>query len=328
MKKICAVMILALLWVPGAFADEVSETLAGQASERIQESTRAMIEAGIDNEKAIDVTRAMLRNRFSEEHTLRAQEIMQSTRRQELPVEPVMNKAYEGIAKNVRTESVLRAMVDVRTRYAYAYEHAATLTQDRSRVRAIGEAIADSLAAGVAQVDCDSLMTRLREKKQDRTHQQVDLLAEEVFTTTRAMARIGVSSVNLTDMVTESLRNRYTVGEMIMLRERFMEHALSREANRLAREYAARIGQGERAEDLRGQGLSGTGTGKSADGTGSGGAEDRGSGAGGNGGDSGGPGGESGDSGNSGGAGGSDGDSGGPGGGGGGSGSGGSGGRQ
>lgn len=266
MKKLCTVMmILALMWVPAAFADDVSETLAGQASERIQENTRAMIEAGIDSRQAIDVTRAMLRNRFSEEHALRAQDVIRNARKQELPVEPVMNKAYEGMAKQVRAEKVIRAMETVRERYAYAFGQAATLTDDGSRLRALGEAMADSLAAGMARDDCDKVMTHLREMTRDKVHQQVDLLAEEVFTTTRSMARIGVSSAKLTDMVTQSLQSRYTIREMAMLRERFMTNALSHEPDRLARDYAAQIGQGERAEALGEGGPGGMGADKGAD---------------------------------------------------------------
>lgn len=306
MKKISTlpILILILLWVPVAFADVVDERLGTQASERIQESTRAMIEAGIDGEKAAELTRAMLQNRFSEEHTLRAQEIIRDTRRQKLPVEPVMNKAYEGIAKQVRTESVIRAMETVQERYAYAYRQAAVLTDDERSVRTIAEAMADSLAAKMAEGDCDRLMTSLRERTKDRISREANLLAEEVFTTTRAMARIGVSSANLTDMVTESLRNRYTVREIVMLRERFMENALGKEANRLAQEYASRIGQGERADGLGGTGPDGRGTGQGTSGSGRGETGDRGGssggegGAGGSGGDSGGPDGGDGGSGN------------------------------
>ncbi|MBN2283596.1 MAG: hypothetical protein JXO48_06875 [Deltaproteobacteria bacterium] len=270
MKKICVLVTLLFFCAAPAFGDVVQDGLSDQASERIMNGTRALIAAGMDEDAAVHLTQAMIGSHMSEELTLRAQGVLKDAASEGLPLEPIMNKAYEGMAKKVHADRVVRAMEAVRSRYAYAYEKVGLLVQERSHLRSAGDILADGLAAGLGPEDAQRLVTRLRDMKRDRTQEEVEALAEETFRTTRDMARAGVSSSLATETLMQALQHRFGVREMAMLRASFMRGIERSEPNRLAQNYAARIGRGEQAGSLDSSGSgSGKGT-ESSGGSGSG----------------------------------------------------------
>ena len=116
MKKIC-LMVCALLFSASlAFGDEVEESLSTLATEQLKTSTREMIQSGIDTDNAIRMSKLMLQNQFSLEQALRAQRVIMNAQKEGLPVEPIMNKAYEGMVKQVQAKNIVQAMEHVRTR--------------------------------------------------------------------------------------------------------------------------------------------------------------------------------------------------------------------
>jgi hypothetical protein len=313
MKLWISILISLAVCVGPAQADEVEQQIGQMAGQKVMSGTRQMIQAGIPEDAAVKMTRAMIQHQFREENTLRAQQIVLDARKKGLPPSPIMNKAYEGMAKNVPDRAIVQAMEKTRSRYAYAYERSLELTTRTQAKHQIGNAIADGLSAGMSQKDMDRIAAGLQERKKDQSQEQINELARETFKAVRTMARLGVSSINAAETVYQALQNQYSAREMQQLQTQFQTQARNRASEKLALQYAAAIRQGTRAGNLGKN--PGTGSGKS---TGNGGESGSGGGSGGSGGGSGGSGGGSGGSG--GGSGGSGGGSGGSGGGSGGSG--------
>ena len=250
MKKIylmvCAVLFCASL----AFGDEVEESLSTLATEQLKTSTRGMILSGIDTNNAIRMTKLMLKNEFSLEQALRAQKVIMNAQKEGLPVEPIMNKAYEGMVKQVQAKNIVQAMERVRTRYAFAYEQARVLTKERSQVRAIGNTIAKTCTAGMDQQDIQGIMDRLRERTRQMTQSQTMELAKESFKTARDMARLGLSSKTTTNLVCLALQKGYTAREMENMRNSFMTQSRSSHPTHLANSYSNAIKGGKSADSL------------------------------------------------------------------------------
>ncbi|MBN2539658.1 MAG: hypothetical protein JXB09_06375, partial [Deltaproteobacteria bacterium] len=305
MKKIVEIALTVLFCATVACADEVDEVLAGMANEQIRNTTRQMIQAGISSDDAIKMIQLMLSNRFSQQTVQRAQEMLMNAVREGLPAEPIMNKAYEGMAKKVQSETIVQAMETVRSRYAFAYRQAGLLMKETGQVRSLGNLMADTLSAGMGQGDMAILSGRLEERITKRDKDQAHKLATETFRTARDMARLGASPSSVIDVISQALRHQYSAQEMETLRNSFMHNARQGAADNLAKSYAGEIGEGKSVQglgspDAAGPSGSGSGSGSGSSG-GSGGSSDSSGGSGGGSDSSGGAGGSSDGSGGSGG---------------------------
>ncbi|MBN2178299.1 MAG: hypothetical protein JW743_02565 [Deltaproteobacteria bacterium] len=290
MKKIIAIVFILLFSATVVLADEVEDTLAGLANEPVMTATRQMIQKGIEKDDAIEMTKLMLQNQFSLQQTLQAQQMLMQAVQSGLPAEPLMNKAKEGMAKKIQSGSVLQAMEQVQSRYAFTYRKAEQLTEDPEEVSELGDLMADALTAGFQKGDIEPIMERLMTRTMER--QKVDdELATETCMTLRDMARLGVSSDAITDVVSEALSQNYTASEMEALRESFMYAAKKGEPEKTANSYATQMRQGESPESPGSSGAGGTGPSGETGGTGSDGAGSNGSGSGGGGANGDGPGG-------------------------------------
>jgi hypothetical protein len=288
MKKLTIVLVCAILCAGSwAYGDEVDKGLATMASEQLKASTRALIQAGINSDDAIKMTRLMLENRFTQEHAQRAHQIIMNAYHQGLPVQPIMDKAHEGMAKQVDDKSILQAMEQVRSRYTFTYEQTKALTQEKAQARALAHTMAKGLAAGMTQKDLARIMNMLQHRAQEMTQTQKVELAQQTFKASRDMARLGLSSKDTTDLVCQALQNSFTAREMETMRNSFMTQSRSTVPAQLAKSYSNALKGGKSADSLGSMGSGGTG-GSGASGGGSGGS---GGGSGGSGGGSGGPGG-------------------------------------
>jgi len=274
MKKLLIIFCALCCVSSVAFADEVERGLSTMATEQIKVSARQMIATGMNSENVIKMTRYMIHNQFSQQTILRAHEIIVRAHKEKLPVGPIMNKAYEGIAKGVKARNIVKAMETVRSRFAFSYQRSKELTLEENRVRSMGKTMAESLSAGLKEKDMDALMDKLRERTRDMKQDQTCELAEETFKTAREMARLGVSSEVTSGMIGQALRNRYNVKEMERIRNMFATRSQYSNAENLAKSLSEQIGRGE---SLGTVGSSGTG---SATGTGDGGGTGGGSGSG------------------------------------------------
>jgi len=240
-----------------AFGDEVEESLSTVATEQLKTSTREMILSGIDTDNAIRMTKLMLKNQFSLEQALRAQKAIMNAQKEGLPVDPIMNKAYEGMAKQVQAKNIVRAMEQVHSRYAFAHEQARALTHERSEIRTMGNTIAKGLAAGMNQEDIRGITNRLRVRTREMTQSQTMELAKESFKAARDMARLGLSSKTTTNLVCLALQNNYTARKMENMRNSFMTQSRSSNPTHLANTYSNAIKSGKSADSLGSSGISG-----------------------------------------------------------------------
>jgi hypothetical protein len=256
MKKICFITCAILLCASLAFADEVEDKLSPMATQELKANTREMIRSGINSDDAIKMTKLMLENRFRHQLILEAQHIIMNAQREGLPAGPIMNKAQEGMTKRVQHKSIVQAMESVRSRYAFAYQQAKTITQRRAQTHQIGNAIALGLAAGINQEDVGRIVQSLQHRAQEMSGADAEELARGTFTATRTMARLGVSSEAATELVCQALQNRYTARQMKTMRNAFMTRSRNENPTNLAKNYAKEIQGGKGAES---PGFSGTG---------------------------------------------------------------------
>ncbi|MBW1850935.1 MAG: hypothetical protein JRJ15_05810 [Deltaproteobacteria bacterium] len=260
MKTVALAVFVVLLFASPAFGDEVDEGLSNMATTELKANTRQMIRAGIDTDDAIRMTRAMLGSRFRQEQTLKAQEIVMRACKEGLPVEPIMNKAHEGMAKRAQHENIIRAMEKVMSRYAFGYQQACKLTQKEAQKERIMEQVAECVTAGMTDFDVDRLVYQLKYRGQAMPKDEAVGLAIETFRAAKDITRLHVHSMKASDLALEALKHHYGMREMASMRQSFMMHARDTSANTVAEAYLEAITQDNRLEGLD---FSGGGTGSS-----------------------------------------------------------------
>jgi biopolymer transport protein ExbD len=296
MKTITMVLLAIMVCVSPVLGDEVDDGLPKEATAQTKTSTRQMIQSGVDKDEAIRMTRLMVQNRFKEEEVLRAHQTVMNARKGGLPVGPIMEKAFEGMAKGVEARNIVRAMETVQTRNAIAHNYANKITEDKTHREQIQNAIAHSFAAGLRERDVQAMTEALQQRARIETITPAKLgpLAAETFIAARDMVRLGVSPGVATEVLSQAIQHRYSAAEMQMMRRSFSNQSGQASPNALAERYAQSIRGGATAGSLGAHGTgggSGGSGGGGADGGGSGGHGDGGSGGGGSGGGGGGAGG-------------------------------------
>jgi len=250
MKKLLIIILGICLCSSLAYGDELDPKLSTIGNEQIRVHTRAMINAGIPGDEAMKMTRLMIQNNYKDQNILRAQKILIDTVKEDLPDKPVMNKAYEGIAKNVQEDRVVEAMEKTRTRYSVAYRHARSITQNPVRVNDIGKTIAEGLTAGINNKDAYQIMESLQNSTRQMTRNNTEAFAEEIFLSLRDMARRSVLSKIATDVVSKALEHEYSVEEIKQMRHSFISRSMNFDPTILAIQYGHDIEHGVRAKDL------------------------------------------------------------------------------
>jgi hypothetical protein len=314
--------LAAFLCVPATAvrADSVSQALAPLPA-AVQDRAREMQRAGVSSEDAVRLVQAMQAHAFSEDLMLKAQSIVLEAQREGLPPRPVINKALEGMAKQVPPERILHAMEEVRSRYAFAFGMARSLAVRGDQVSRLGTLMAEALAAGLSRQQATDIMARLQERSGQTPPGELVELAVASLEMARDMARLGVAPGTASEVVTAALSKGFSAHDVNAMHQSLMSQSQSHSPQAVAKGFAAAVQQGQAPQGAghggsMGAGSSGTG-GAAGGGSGSGGDSGGGSGAGGSGGSGGGggAGGGSGGPGGSGGSGGSGGGGGGPGGG-------------
>lgn len=278
MKSTYLFLVAVLVFSTWGYADE-PPPLSTQAQERVRQLTQEMNSQGIPEAQAQRMFTLMHQQRYQERNIVRAQQTIQNAAREDLPTEPLMSKAMEGMAKQVPEEQVIAAMERVRERYSYSYRQARSLSADRKTIEPVAEAIADSLAAGMTDREMDMIMTQLQVRTRQQARNQADDLSLQTMQTVRSMVRLGGKSTDVSDTVCQALQNRYTARNMEQLRHRFADEAQQTGPSQVAHQNAQSFG---RANDSGGKGSGGSGSGGGdAGGSGSGGSDSGGNGSGG-----------------------------------------------
>ncbi|MFZ0241456.1 MAG: hypothetical protein WAL90_07385, partial [Desulfobacterales bacterium] len=251
MKKILFLAILVLLQASSTFADEVEQGLTGDASEQIKASTRQVIKEGGDSGSVIDVTRVLRQNGFKDEQILRAHALMIKTQRAGLPLQPMVNKAYEGIAKRVPPDNILNAMEAVWSRYDFAFSRAGLMATRNDQKNRLGQALAEAIAAGVSFEDVDAMVEAVRQRSGATISGQDDALALAAVETARDAARLGVSSTAAAGLVSQAVSKGLSLAEVQAMHQSFLSQSRQAPPENLAQSYAKAIQQGQ---SFQGQG--------------------------------------------------------------------------
>lgn len=246
MKKLIVVASIALFMALPAMADEIDDGLPSGADAALKAQTRAMIQAGVESEDALRMTRTMIQNRFERWQIIQAQEAVMAALKQGSPAEPVINKAYEGMMKQVAAERVVRAMNQVQQRYAAAYRNADQLESAVDVRDQVGNRLAEGMAAGLEENDAARIMQQVRVRTRTMSQTKAaDALAMETAATVRDLTRLGVSSGDAAEMMCRALQAGYQAKEMIRLRQQFREQVRMETAQGLARRYTMSIQNGQ-----------------------------------------------------------------------------------
>jgi hypothetical protein len=265
------------------FADTVEQNLV-QMPSPIKDRTRAMIQKGIPGEDAIQLIQAMNANRFQEEQILKAQAIVLEAQGRGLPTKPVINKAFEGMAKQVALNGLLQAMEAVSSRYAFAFDHAGPSTNTEQAGR-LGTMLAESLAAGLKEQDASQIMSQLQEQSSKMNRDQMDELSAACLAMARDMSRLGVDSTLSSQVISSALSNGLNAANIASMHQSMVSQSQTHSAQAVAQGLAQGMQHGQSV-----QGLGSTTGGQSGPG-GHGGSGGSGGGAGGGGGGAGGSGG-------------------------------------
>ena len=306
MRKIALTVLLVFLFASKGYGDEVEQGLAGAASGPVMASTRQVIAAGVESHSAIDLTRNMLHNHFTDDHVLDAHKVIIDARSMNLPVPAIVSKASEGMAKQVPPAAIVKAMEKVASRYEASYTLAGRITDQSNQKNQLGMIIAESMAAGLAGEDAEGIVRSIQQSGEKAQSTGAYALAREAFETARAAARLGVTSSVTAGLVNQALGRGFSPAELQQMRQSLVTQSRSQSPENLAKNYSAAMAQGRGFDGQgRGQslphGVSGSspdpagngpsGGGGGADGGGSGGGSGGGPGGSGGGGGPGGPGG-------------------------------------
>lgn len=226
MKRIFIVFVCIFLGASVALGDMVDDRLPKMATEPIKISTRQMIKLGLNSEDVIEMTRRMIENNFRHEQVMKAHSVLMNAHKQDLPIEPMMNKAHEGMAKQVQDSAVVEAMAQVQSRYAFSSMLAKAITKDKARMTQFGKIIVDSLSAGMHSEDAERIMQALHERARHMNQIHMEELATQTFMTARMMARLGHSSMSIADSLCQGLQDGYGAKEMHDMRNSTMTNSI------------------------------------------------------------------------------------------------------
>ena len=284
-------MLLALMFASTAFGDEIDDSLPPDAPQAVKASARQAVQSGLEHDHVVKLTRAMLQHRFEGQQIRHCHALMIQAHNSGMPVEPLMNKVFEGMAKGVDPSLIVGAMEKVQARNSEAYRHAAQLSGNKLQTANLGRELSAALAAGFSNKDADRISRMNRLRAQSMPSEDAYSLALECFKTARDVSRLGVSSQAVTNMLAGALSKGFNHRNMRAMRYAFMNQARQSEPQKLAHRFAESIQEGKGFQKGPGHG-----PGSSSEGTGGPGPGRGGSGAsGGNaGGGSAGPGGSSG----------------------------------
>jgi hypothetical protein len=232
--KNCVVITGAIfLLFSSAFADAVDNGLA-QMPAAVRERTRAVIQKGVPDEDAVHLVLAMSANRFQEEQILKAQAILLDARSRGLPTKPIINKALEGMAKQVPPDRILQAMEAVTSRYGFAFDRARAVTQNPDQIERLGSMLAESLAAGFKEQDASHVLRRLQDQSATMSPSRMDELVAACLAMARDLSRLGIPSELASMVISNALSNGTSAAGIASMNQSLAAQAQSHSAQALA----------------------------------------------------------------------------------------------
>ncbi len=260
MKTLTLILLFLIpAYVSAVYGDEVDTGLPGQATVQVRTSTRQMIQTGVDRDEAIRMTRLMLQNQFTEREVLRAHEMIMNANGKGLPASPIINKAFEGMTKQVQATNIIQAMETVQKRYAVAHTYATRVATQKTSRDLVQNTLAQGLAAGLKESDVQTMTNALlqRARTESMSAARLGPLAAETFAAARDMARLGTSSEATGTLICQAIQHRYNERELQMLSKSFTSQSRQVAPATLASRYAEAIRGGTTADGLGSYGVQG-----------------------------------------------------------------------
>ena len=225
-KRVLISLVFIMILPSVLIADVLDDELPKDTPREIKERARQTIQLGVENQGVVKMTQTMLQNRFSEQQMIRAYEILDETKRNGLPEEPIMDKLYEGIGKHVQDKNIIAAMEKVMKRYQKASQYAGQINSEKEQSRILTGQIAECLSAGMTDNDIGRIGNSLRKlKTQDSEKSSLEI---QTMKTVKTMARTGARSSSVVAAVQEALQNGYTQGKMSQLENAFLNQVRAR----------------------------------------------------------------------------------------------------
>jgi len=109
-------VLFIMLFAAAALGDEIDDGLPPDTPQAVKAGARQAIQSGLAQEDVVKLTRAMLQSKFDEQQVQVAHALMVEAKNSDMPVQPLMNKAFEGMAKGVDPPLILGAMQTVQSR--------------------------------------------------------------------------------------------------------------------------------------------------------------------------------------------------------------------
>ncbi|MRR36951.1 hypothetical protein EG829_20270, partial [bacterium] len=215
------------------FADAVEQGLTRMPI-AIRDRTRAMIQKGVPGEDAIRLVQAMNAGRFREEQILKAQAILLEALGSGLPAKPIINKALEGMAKQVPPDRTVQAMEAVRARYGFAFDRARAVARTPEQIERLGTLLAESLAAGLKEQDASRIMRQIQELSPKMDQSRMDELAAACMAMARDMSRLGVSSDMSSQVIVSALSNGLSAASIAGMSQSLADQSQTHSAQALA----------------------------------------------------------------------------------------------
>jgi uncharacterized membrane protein YgcG len=260
-KKLSIAQLIVFLITVCAWTND---TFASQLSTQQKAQVEQMTLLGVPTEAAVKI-----QNHFQEQNMVRAHNIIRATKEQNIPLNPVIDKALEGIAKNVPDENIVRAMEQVRNRYATAMHEAQQMTQSKSRQQTMTRSMFHAMSAGIPPEDVSDIAKQVRSRQRTMSRTEYEDMAEETCLTLRDMARMGTSPKEVKETLSAALQRQYSANQMNQMRNRFMHQAQHTSPDAVAGQFQAHVRAGNdfgqngpgRGSGSRGGGSTGNGSG-------------------------------------------------------------------
>lgn len=201
-------------------------------------------------EKTALMIKTMQQLKFKNQTMVKAKKMVMAAKDEGLPVEPVVNKALEGMAKRVSEDAIIKAMEKTQARYAYAYKKMNQFKLSEEKDKDVADSVADCMAAGLAEKDMDKIMDQLRARLRDSQNTDDQDLVEQSVLLTRTMARMGVPSDVSGDVVCEALKNQFLAQDMEKMQIRFKDQARTQTPAMVANQYAKALKNGAGAQEM------------------------------------------------------------------------------
>ncbi|MEJ5357152.1 MAG: hypothetical protein WHT06_00635 [Desulfobacterales bacterium] len=235
----------------------------------LEQQARRISRLGIPAEEAGRLVGEMRQAGFSRAQLEAATALLERAQNEGLPTRPILLKAFEGLSKRIPPERVMGALEAVRARYALAYALAKTVVREDADVHALGQVLAESLAAGVQEKDAVRTVQSLQKASSGRRRDAATELATAALRMLRDLSRFGVSSDLAAEVVAQALAAGRDAAAIAGIHQSFLDQARSQSPQSAAQALAQGMAHGQ-APHGTAAGASPSGTGGGAGGGGGG----------------------------------------------------------